>query len=184
LDKNLYEDLLQALEKQTRLITQTLSEEFSEIASNNSRFSQAVELAERRSSALDKKLEKKRKYQALVRHCQRLQCNSCAKLYTPVIFATHYKLCSKQQQMRSSSNGIENHAALFSKVEVQVDQVDQEEECETKEEFVAKVLDIKKVLIDSIREDVTSEGDNSLCNQFQEGALCTNSDELLNIMGC
>lgn len=167
------------------MITQGLSEEFSEIASNNSRLTQVIEQAQQRSSTLDKKLEKKRKYEALVKHCQRLQCNSCAKLYTPVIFATHYKLCQKQQQIRGSNNGVENSnkTSFMSKVEVQVEEVDQNDyhlESEAKEEFVARVVDIKKVLVDS-KEDLISEGGDS--SSLQE-VIYTNSDELVNIMGC
>jgi hypothetical protein len=57
-----------------------------EIIRNNQVLSNAIDQSEKRCSVLEKKVEKKIKYEQLIKNCQRLQCKECNKLYTPSLF--------------------------------------------------------------------------------------------------
>lgn len=89
----LLKEILHTLNSQQ--LTKSMSDEFAEILKNNQVLSNAIESAEKRCYALERKLERKRKYENCIKNCQRLQCRECNKLYTPSLFSQHFQLCKK-----------------------------------------------------------------------------------------
>ncbi|CDW82930.1 guanylate-binding n-terminal domain containing protein [Stylonychia lemnae] len=169
-NRKLYNDILDALNNQSKQISQTMSDEFSQILNNNQALSRAIEQAEKRSLILEKKLEKKGKYESLIKHCQRLQCNGCSKLYTPMLFVSHYLLCKKQQHLRSSiinENGGQG-----------IQEEDKEDsQSVIEEQFLAKIVDMKQIHLEMRGDDFSSQDEYS-----NNEVTSQNSDELVTII--
>ena len=69
---------------------------------NNQTLAKTMQHIEERNKLLEKKVKRKRKFEELVKNCERLQCKECGKLYTPSLFAGHNSLCRKQHALRQS----------------------------------------------------------------------------------
>ena len=123
-----------------------------ELVKSNEALARAVEMSEKRVHNLEKKAKKNKKYEEIIKNCQRLQCIGCNKLYTPALFTTHSNTCCKQQ-MRTSQTINEDMNEM--------DEVVQEEL------FLAKIVDMKQIYI-----DMTSD----------EDIMSSNSDDMVTIM--
>jgi len=89
----------------------------------------ALEQSERRCEQLEKRVEVKSRYENLIKHCQRLQCQECSKLYTPPLFHQHYQACKRAGHRPSqvfSVNDRENSQQIEEDDEVLVQQDESE----------------------------------------------------------
>jgi hypothetical protein len=62
-NKKLYNEILHALNSHSQQISKSLSDEFADIFKNNQSLSRAIEQSEKRTVILEKKMNKKRKYE-------------------------------------------------------------------------------------------------------------------------
>jgi len=66
------------------------------VIKTNSSLGATINKIQERCLKLESKIEKLRRYERLVKNCQRLQCNTCNRLFTPLHFFQHGSACLRQ----------------------------------------------------------------------------------------
>ena len=96
--KALYSEIIGALNSHSTLMSRCLNGDLASIVKSNKKLTKTIEHVERRNLTLETKLEKLKRFEKLIKNCQRLQCKECHKLYTPLLFVSHVTMCQKPKR--------------------------------------------------------------------------------------